>query len=67
MELRDFLGLSGFYKRFIQGYDKIAVPLTKLLQKNIPFRWEKEKEPTFIQLKIVVTTTHVFTLRDFHQ
>ena len=39
-EIRSFLGLAGYYRRFIEGFSKIAAPLTKLTQKNIKFMWD---------------------------
>jgi hypothetical protein len=36
-EARGFLGMSGYYRRFIEGFSKIAGPITKLLRKNVPF------------------------------
>jgi hypothetical protein len=36
-EVRGFLGMAGYYRRFIEGFSKIAKPMTKLLRKNIPF------------------------------
>ncbi|XP_040932156.1 uncharacterized protein [Gossypium hirsutum] len=40
-EVRSFLGLAGYYRRFVNGFSKIALPMTKLLQKNIPFVWNE--------------------------
>jgi hypothetical protein len=50
-EIRSFLGLAGYYRRFIPNFAKIAVPLTKLTQKNKPFTWEIEQETAFQTLK----------------
>nr|GFC52690.1 putative reverse transcriptase domain-containing protein [Tanacetum cinerariifolium] len=39
MEIRQFLGLGGYYRRFIEGFSKIAKPMTKLTQKKVKFKW----------------------------
>nr|GFC11921.1 RNA-directed DNA polymerase homolog [Tanacetum cinerariifolium] len=39
MEIRQFLGLAGYYWRFIEGFSKIAKPMTKLTQKKVKFEW----------------------------
>ncbi|KAK1684707.1 hypothetical protein QYE76_045555 [Lolium multiflorum] len=41
-EIRGFLGMAGYYRRFIEGFSKIAGPMTKLLRKNTPFVWSEE-------------------------
>ena len=38
-EIRSFLGLAGYYRRFVEGFSKISSPLTRLLQKRVPFEW----------------------------
>ncbi|XP_075092489.1 uncharacterized protein LOC142172716 [Nicotiana tabacum] len=41
-EIRNFLGLAGYYRRFVQDFSRIAAPLTKLTQKNAKFQWMEE-------------------------
>ncbi|KAD7116962.1 hypothetical protein E3N88_04230 [Mikania micrantha] len=50
-EIRSFLGLAGYYRRFISNFSKIALPLTKLTQKSEPFVWEQKQEDAFRTLK----------------
>jgi hypothetical protein len=46
-QIKGFLGMVGYYRRFIEGFSKIAGPMTKLLRKNTPFVWTKECEVSF--------------------
>ncbi|GKF31202.1 putative reverse transcriptase domain-containing protein, partial [Tanacetum coccineum] len=50
-EIRQFLGLAGYYRRFIEGFSKIANPLTKLTQKNKKYIWGEDQESAFQLLK----------------
>ncbi|KAD6455046.1 hypothetical protein E3N88_09752 [Mikania micrantha] len=50
-EIRSFLGLAGYYRRFISNFSKIALPLTKLTRKSEPFVWEQKQEDAFQTLK----------------
>ncbi|GJX06056.1 reverse transcriptase domain-containing protein [Tanacetum coccineum] len=50
-EIRQFLGLAGYYRRFIEGFSKIAMPMTELTQKNQRFDWGEEQEESFQLLK----------------
>ncbi|GJS09512.1 putative reverse transcriptase domain-containing protein [Tanacetum coccineum] len=47
----DFLGLTGYYRRFIKGFSKIAKPMMKLTQKSIKFNWGEKEETAFQTLK----------------
>jgi hypothetical protein len=46
-EIRAFLGMARYYRRFIEGFSKIAGPMTKLLRKDVPFEWTKKCEQSF--------------------
>ncbi|KAK1421015.1 hypothetical protein QVD17_23053 [Tagetes erecta] len=63
-EVRSFLGLAGYYRRFIQDFSKIASPLTKLTRKDIKFVWNKEQEQAFQTLKEKLTQAPVLSLLD---
>ncbi|GKB59386.1 putative reverse transcriptase domain-containing protein [Tanacetum coccineum] len=52
-EIRQFLGLAGHYRRFIEGFSKIAKPMTKLTQKKVKFEWGDKQEAAFQLLKKV--------------
>ena len=51
IEIRSFLGLAGYYRRFVGNFSKIAAPLTKLTQKNVKFVWSDACEKSFHELK----------------
>ncbi|XP_039145712.1 uncharacterized protein LOC120282946 [Dioscorea cayenensis subsp. rotundata] len=65
-QLRGFLGLSGYYRRFIKHYATIAKPLTDLLRKD-SFQWTDQAEDAFLHLKQAVTTAPILCLPDFSQ
>nr|GEX68334.1 putative reverse transcriptase domain-containing protein [Tanacetum cinerariifolium] len=50
-EIRQFLGLVGYYRRFLEGFSKIARPMTKLTQKSLKFDWGEKAEAAFQLLK----------------
>ncbi|GJV12992.1 putative reverse transcriptase domain-containing protein [Tanacetum coccineum] len=51
-EIRQFLGLAGYYRRFIEGFSKIAKPMTKLTQKKVAFEWGDKQEAAFQHLNL---------------
>ncbi|WVZ52612.1 hypothetical protein U9M48_003656 [Paspalum notatum var. saurae] len=61
-EVRGFLGLAGYYRRFIESFSRIAKPMTSLLEKGVPFIWTKERQAD--ELKKRLTTAPVLTLPD---
>jgi hypothetical protein len=63
-EVCSFLGLAGYYRRFIENFSKIAKPLTSLLEKGVDFFWTDEHQKAFEELKKRLTTAPVLTLPD---
>jgi hypothetical protein len=61
-QIRGFLGMEGYYRRFIEGFSKIAGPMNKLLQKNTPFVWSDECEASFQILKEKLITAPVLAV-----
>jgi hypothetical protein len=63
-EIRSFLGLAGYYRRFIEGFSKIARLMTELLKKEKKFNWTESCERSFQELKRRLTTAPVLNLPD---
>ena len=61
-EIRSFLGLAGYYRRFIEGFSKIALPLTRLTQKGVKFVWSDDCERSFQELKSRLVTTPILII-----
>ncbi|XP_022866215.1 uncharacterized protein LOC111386019, partial [Olea europaea var. sylvestris] len=63
-EVRGFLGLAGYYRRFIEGFSKIASPMTQLTRKGTEFVWSKKCEQSFQELKDKLISAPVLTIPD---
>ncbi|XP_023749296.1 uncharacterized mitochondrial protein AtMg00860-like [Lactuca sativa] len=50
-EILSFLGLAGYYRRFIQDFSKISMPLTRLTKKNVTFQWDEGQQKAFETLR----------------
>lgn len=64
-EIRSFLGLASYYRRFIPNFAKISFPLVLLLKKNQPFIWNEEQTKAFNQLRQVLCEAPILTYPDF--
>jgi len=63
-EIRSFVGLAGYYRRFIKGFSKIVEPLTLLTRKDQPFTWTDQCEEGFQQLKRWLTSAPILVIPD---
>ena len=63
-EIRSFLGLTGYYRRFIENFSKIAKPMAEFLKKDTKFKWIEECEASFQELKKCLVTSPVLILPD---
>jgi hypothetical protein len=66
-EVQSFLGLAGYYRRFILDFSKIAKPMTSLLQKDPKFAWTEECEVAFYTLQKLLTTAPVLAQPDIEK
>ena len=64
-ELRQFLGLASYYRRFVKGFASIAAPVNHLLEKGKPWEWTKVCEHAFSSLKKMLTTSPILAYPDF--
>jgi hypothetical protein len=65
--IKSFIGMVGYYRRFIEGFSKIARPMIALLAKKVEFKWTPACQKSFETLKEKLTTTPVLILPDVHK
>ena len=58
------MGLAGYYRRFIEGFSKLAEPMTALLEKNAKYEWSDKCQANFDELKKRLTTAPILILPD---
>jgi hypothetical protein len=63
-EVRSFMGLAGYYRRFVEGFSRIANPITELQKKNKKFVWIEKCAEAFRRLKELLTTTPILKVPD---
>ncbi|KAI7759627.1 hypothetical protein LZL87_014268 [Fusarium oxysporum] len=63
-ETQAFLGFANYYRRFIKGFSKIAIPLTELTKKDKPFKWNNNAQEAFKQLKKAILSKPVLAIFD---
>ncbi|XP_042404634.1 uncharacterized mitochondrial protein AtMg00860-like [Zingiber officinale] len=61
-EIRSFLGLAGYYRKFVEGFSRIAAPMTALTKKNKRYEWTEDCERSFAELKRKLTSAPILTL-----
>ena len=63
-EIRSFLGLAGYYRRFVPNFSKIAKPMMELLKKGVKFHWDDNCEQAFQTLRKLLTSAPVLVQPD---
>ena len=66
-EVRSFLGLAGYYRRYVKGFAAIAAPLHALTRKDAVFHWSEDCQAAFDQLKTLLTMSPATAFPDFSQ
>jgi hypothetical protein len=66
-EVRSFFGLAGYYRRFIEGFAKIAKSITSLLEKEREFKWDEKCQDSFDQLKKRLMSPPVLVMPDLRK
>jgi len=63
-DVRKFLGLANYYRRFIKNFAQVARPMNVLIRKDVKWQWEEEQQKVFDKLKRVFTTRPVLAVPD---
>eukprot|EP00253_Pinus_taeda_P006753 PITA_06753 len=63
-DVRSFMGLAGYYRRFVEGFSKVAFPITSLQKKGKTFHWTPNCQKSFEQLKQLLTTAPILRIAD---
>lgn len=63
-EVRSFLGLAGFYRRFVKAFSKIALPITELTKNDVEFVWGPRQQTAFVELKAALCSAPVLLIPD---
>ena len=63
-EIRSFLGLAGYYRRFIEDFSRLAAPMTRLTRKEVKFEWDDRCEEAFLELKRRLTSAPILIVPD---
>eukprot|EP00253_Pinus_taeda_P010499 PITA_10499 len=63
-DVRSFMGLAGYYRRFVEGFSRVAYPITSLQKKGKAFHWTTNCQKSFEQLKHLLTTTPILSIAD---
>ena len=66
-DVRSFLGLASYYRKFIRGFSQLAKPLTDLTREKTGWQWDKREEQSFLALKVAMATAPVLRLPDFER
>jgi hypothetical protein len=66
-DIQSFLGLAGYYRRFIKGFSKISKPMIELLEKDKKFEWTSACEASFQELKKQLTTALILVMPDMEK
>lgn len=64
-KLRGFLGLAGYYRKFVRNFGVLCKPLTQLLRKGVSYKWTEETQEAFLAIKQALVSAPVLALLDF--
>jgi hypothetical protein len=62
--IQSFMGINGYYRRFIEGFSRIAYPITSLQKKGTKFNWSEKCQDNFNKLKELLTTAPILKVED---
>jgi hypothetical protein len=66
-EMRRFMGLAGYYQRFVEGFSKIVKPITTLQRKGVRYEWTEEFDSAFIELKRLLTSVPILRVSNMEK